>query len=400
MSLEFEKLTSTIQTMSSTALRRAVHINDYTDQLHEKIEKHSADWEWIETALTQAEQLLDQQAYRSARPLEYDEPLTHAEPPPSCPDQATLIGCDGSQILPDRHSPFLYSVINIGLILYHHGSDQAPLTLTVPFLDFPQEEIEDDLERFAGASVSVRRDLEEMNQVATLVEQSADLPRPLVAMMDQRLAYWPIGDTVGYEKSLQSWTNGMKRIQNAGGMVIGYVDRPNSVNVINLLRTLDVGNKEFDERDLIRRPNSVTDLELFHYLLPPGTRSKVFGVIDNSIRNQYFKQAGQEICFFYYRPIHSVSNEIARIDLPLWIARSPERVAQIHALVHQQCQLLGGYPYILTRADEIAVVGHQERLYLEQVIAVEMQRKGLESSVTAKQMGKEWARAGKTRYKL
>jgi hypothetical protein len=68
--------------------------------------------------------------------------------------------------------------------------------------------------------------------------------------------------------------------------------------------------------------------------------------------------------------------------------------------LHNQCLTLGQYPYALTRADEIAVVGRQDQQHLDVLIENAMQRHGLSGEATAKQLAKEIARAGKTRHEI
>jgi hypothetical protein len=60
--------------------------------------------------------------------------------------------------------------------------------------------------------------------------------------------------------------------------------------------------------------------------------------------------------------------EPARIEIPEWVALSPEKVQWVHALVYDQCAINGGYPYALTRADELAIILGEERDALEMMI--------------------------------
>ncbi len=54
-----------------------------------------------------------------------DEPLDAAFPAPPLDGPVTLVATDGSQIYPDRHGLAFYYVINVGSILFRHGSGQA-----------------------------------------------------------------------------------------------------------------------------------------------------------------------------------------------------------------------------------------------------------------------------------
>jgi hypothetical protein len=138
-------------------------------------------------------------------------------------------------------------------------------------------------------------------------------------------------------------------------------------------------------------------VDLFCYLLAPGQRSKTF--VEISEHNRHFRDddPAHEICFFYLNPGRS-GRQIARVDIPRWVADDPAQVAAVHALLYDQCSLLGDYPYVLTRADEIAVVGRQDQAELENRIALRMQAAGMDGSITAKQWSKEIARGGKSRH--
>ena len=132
--------------------------------------------------------------------------------------------------------------------------------------------------------------------------------------------------------------------------------------------------------------------------MKPGERSPVF--IEVSSLNDRFAEKNQEICFFYLNPGRT-GQKLARVDLPLWAAQQPEVVEMLHGLLYHQCQiLLGGYPYVITRADEEAVVGGQDRDYLDSWIALTMQKHGVQADQTDKQSGKDIARAAKVRHEM
>jgi hypothetical protein len=94
----------------------------------------------------------------------------------------------------------------------------------------------------------------------------------------------------------------------------------------------------------------------------------------------------------------STGKAIARIDIPLWVVEQPDAVAQVHALIYDQCQILGDYPYALARADEMAVVGKRDQADLEAMIELHMGREGIDGDITAKAGSKNLARGGRTRH--
>jgi hypothetical protein len=133
---------------------------------------------------------------------------------------------------------------------------------------------------------------------------------------------------------------------------------------------------------------------LYGRILQPFQRTPVFLML--APQNQHFAQyhPANEVCFFY---LHS-GRGIARVDIPRWVAEDEEKVTAVHALLVDQCRILGDYPYIIARADELAVVGHQDHQNLDFLIEATMQKHGISSSLTAKQGSKGLARSGKTRF--
>ncbi len=64
--------------------------------------------------------------------------------------------------------------------------------------------------------------------------------------------------------------------------------------------------------------------------------------------------------------------------MPEWLASRPEALSLVHAAVYDQCRFNNGYPYILTRADEQAVIQGEEREALESMLVQAMLRHGLD----------------------
>jgi hypothetical protein len=416
MTLEFEKLTPELDGMAHSAQRRARQTESQVDTALRQLRAYGRQWERIEASLARAERVTDAKFYRAARPLDRVETLDCCLDPCPCPPEATLIAADGSQILPDRHAAFLYYLINIGIVVYFHGSGRGPLTATWPTLAYPRladgvgngaaseaalEEEEDD---FAASSavVNVRRDLAEIDALA---EMAGGYHAPLLlALMDQRLLYWPALASRGGEsdRAVDSWLAAMGRLRRTGALLAGYIDRPGKSSVITLLETVEnIERPGYDITALGRRSlwQGPTDVDLFCQVLGPGQRSKTF--VEVSEHNRRFREddPAHEICFFYLNPGRN-GRQIARVDIPRWVAEDSAQVEAVHSLLYDQCTLAGNYPYVLTRADEMAVVGRQDQAELEYRIALRMQAVGLDGEITAKQWSKELARGTKSRHEV
>jgi NurA-like 5'-3' nuclease len=99
--------------------------------------------------------------------------------------------------------------------------------------------------------------------------------------------------------------------------------------------------------------SGVNDRMLFDEWLNTGERSALF-INPSSILKRYGQH---QVYFFYLR----VEDEIARVEIPEWIAMRPDLLELTHALVLDQCQRGQGYPVALSESHEQAVVTGVDR---------------------------------------
>ena len=402
MTLEIEKLTADLTKMAAQAAARQQARRDLVDELLETVARYAADWATIAQALTTAAERADPKHYRAARPFAHAHPLNAGIDPPDPPPQATLIAADGSQIMPDRHAAHLYYLINVGGIVYFHGDGRAPLQFTLPVLIYPQNDYDEADFLLSSGKVSIARDRLEIGTLADVAWEYRGGDAPVLAILDQRLLYWPIGGPdAAPNEDVQAWLRAMLKARDAGALLAGYIDRPMTGYVVTLLRALGgLTDPGFEWTALGKRAatGGLADAAIYGQILRPGQRSPVF--VNVSPPNARFAEFDRalEVCFFYLNPGPS-QGTVARVDIPRWVASDDTAVDHIHTLLVDQCRIMGGYPYVLARADELAVIGHQDHQELDFLIDLNMQKHGVSGSLTAKQASKDWARSGKTRFK-
>jgi len=442
MTLEFERLGPELELMATAAAALRLAQAERAAQLHAVLARHATDWSGIEAGLARAMAAsgADPKYFRAARPLGTSEPLDVAIPAPPPPPRATIIATDGSQILPDRHAPFLYYLINIGAIIYNHGDSNAPGVTSLPSIFYPTiyDDLTDDAPGFDKSEVTIARDRREIETLAALALSEQGTAARTLALLDQRLLYWPfVGEREKTEEAVFAWTAAMMQIYETGALLAGYIDRPGKASVVTLLQTL-LDEREVNLRELGKRPGAgeLTDADLYATLLGPGERSAVF--VDVSPANTRFAEEDPriEVCFFYLNPgaggrgpgAREDSAEarekgsrgdgsslepgtwnlepkraraVARVDIPRWVAEDPAAVAFVHGLVYDQCKLMGDYPYVLARADELAVVGRYDETNLNMMIDGYMQRLGVPDALAAaKADSKGVARGGRSRHEF
>jgi hypothetical protein len=121
--------------------------------------------------------------------------------------------------------------------------------------------------------------------------------------------------------------------------------------------------------------------------LTHGQRSAVFINASPANQDQYLKR-GHAIHFFYLRS----GETMLRVEIPEWVALDRTRLDFVHAAILSQGALTGGFPYVLIRAHEIAVVTHAERRDFESTLQSALIRRGLTPRISQKQQGKQWTR--------
>jgi len=79
---------------------------------------------------------------------------------------------------------------------------------------------------------------------------------------------------------------------------------------------------------------------------------------------------------------------LARVEVPAWVATNNQALDTLHATIVRQARITGGYPYVLARAHELAIISTEEREAVEMMLAIEMRRQGFSPSLSPKQQNK------------
>jgi hypothetical protein len=174
------------------------------------------------------------------------------------------------------------------------------------------------------------------------------------------------------ERILADYLACLDRLQRSDAAVAGFVSRPYSAEVVALLYLAQLDAEERQAITSLAETayRGLTDRALFGYL-GAGERSALY--VRGTAANQDFSSRGHQIRFFYL----NTGTDLARVEVPEWVARRPESLDLVHAMVYGQCRFNNGYPYVLTRADEQAVILGEEREVLEGMIMRAMAQHGL-----------------------
>ena len=315
---------------------------------------------------------------RCALPL--NESLASSYPPAASVKDATLIAADGSQINPDRHASVLYSLINIGIIIFRPSSNNAPEVKTYTDLKYG-----DDLYTKHGGvltedMVALGRDLSERKK---LLELGLQYPKPVITFTDGPIELWGAeGSTQEeYRRNREKHLSILSKMQSENIITAGYIDKPAADLATRLLEISQLSDNEMKNVREVHALRGVTDRWLFgeegNPLLKKGKRSAIF-IIQSSSRSHYTDKL--EIRFFYLNVGTDKHPWIVRVEIPTWVAEDKEKINLLHISLLEQCEIMGAkpYPYLLHRAHETALVKHEEKEQIEQMLMQELRNQNEE----------------------
>lgn len=299
--------------------------------------------------------------------------------------------------------------------------------------------------------VSALRDEQELAELLTLAQEEQRGGRDLVALADGTLIRWMLRGMQNREveqELIARYTQMLSGFMASELPVASYVSMPGNTEVVNLLRFYlgeldeDVdrwrserrANQDSDHQDsdqAVAEPaeNGRTDVEhaggdgmqvrenaaayddaahdvggtgsdeadapplsglldrhLFSKMLAPGERSAVFGSTSH-IQREY--PEGNEICYFYVQvPVTDAVQEIARVEIPAWVADHESHVDLIHSVLLAECQKGSGYPLVLSEAHERAVIRAHERDAFQRLLDQTLRRAGVPTSGSRKRQSK------------
>jgi len=121
----------------------------------------------------------------------------------------------------------------------------------------------------------------------------------------------------------------------------------------------------------------LSDAQLIGRGLARSERSGLFRVRSN-VHDPYF---GVHRVYFF---LFATGDEIARVEVPEWVARDPDLLALVHAALVDQCAKGFGYPAVLARADDRAVISLADRSVLDTLVQQELVRRGVVARPSAK----------------
>ena len=374
MPVNFQEIYSKIKEIGQGARERRERIETLRTHARHLLEANASELEALRRIVERAKET--DPNIRCALPI--NESLESHIPAPVAITDTTLIAADGSQVNPDRHNAVQFCIINVGAIVMRMQSGESPEVFTNSELLYG-EELETKYGTMSEGMVALKRDLRER---AELEELSKGIKGPVVTFTDGPIELWGAKDgedAESYHESLNKYLSVLSRLESRSIITAGYVDKPAADLVIRLLELVrSQGEKEPPNSFRDYHPlRGVTDRWLYgeknNPLLGPGERSAVFAIQSKS--QKYYK--GMLGLYFFYLNVGTEGHPWpVRVEIPKWVADDPDKLNLLHSVLIDQCLMMGSkpYPYLLHRAHEIAVIKHEEKFQVEQMLTQELRR--------------------------
>lgn len=260
------------------------------------------------------------------------------------------LSVDGSQIYPDRHQGINCYVINIGSVALHYNNPSSIFLDSTPYVSF---ETQEDNNEISPEIVNCRRTELELRTGLELSKKFMN-QLPLVFMVDGSLIFWHLESKEPAMKYrfLASYLALLEQFYQEKILIAGYISLPKSKELVNILRAACLLPENSTGLDYC--VDHLVDTDVADFFVTPGTRTALFAH-RSTITQEYPEHLKP---YFFY--MH-VGTEIARIEIPAYIAHDAQKVATVAQIILDQSIKGRGYPVCLAEAHEQAVVKGADR---------------------------------------
>ena len=336
------------------------------------------------------EEWRDRMIFAVATPV---EPLDSCYDIPAPPYSHSVFATDGSQISPSHHEIAYCYLINVGRVMIHYGQSLHPLLDSLPEVFYEAKDLYISkqwgirLDEWMG----YRRAVSEAQMLAEMACQwvlppGAHLDTPNLAMVDGSLIYWFLDGLPvdAKEQILPPILAAWEQLQQTKIPIMGYVSASRSIEGINFLRLQscphDTPNCVVSCGDLEKYPCQVIDplrdATFWLQRLQPGQRSPLYR---SNLRILDLYDESQRIYFCY---VH-VGSEVARVELPAWVAEDTELLNQSLSIMLGQVHKGYGYPVGLAESHNQAVVRGSDRSRFFALLEHQLVRAGIQNVGTS-----------------
>ncbi len=326
--------------------------------------------------------------------------------PREAPTDWRAVSVDGSHIDVDRHLPAPCFLVNLGGCILDYGASPGAVFFNEPQLAIDRDDLHlaDEPgsiteQAVTGQLLGVLRGIRELERLADEVENGR-WDHPVLALVDGTLVLWGLAgriyppfvrETLLHQRFLPALERFRRAARERPVVLAAYVSLPRTTEVANAIRcclcpfeasrcSISCNNRR-STLPPCDTSNDFLDREVFREILGPGCRSPVYGTDPEAARD-YPRE--HQISFFYL----NTGAEIARVEVPRWVAADESLLALGHALIVQQCDKGQGYPVAISEAHEQAVITGLDRQLFRRMVLETLEGRGLPTYTSEKERSK------------
>jgi len=248
-----------------------------------------------------------------------------------------VAGIDGSQIYPDKHVGIPAYLIHIACVEMEFGDNAYANITSHPYVTMSQEYV-------SSTYVDMVRLYYEIGQMHTVSSHA-------YVLTDGPLMWRSLAD-YGYLSQAIAWCD---HACQRSCWPIGYMSSPTFHHITNALRAVA-------HTSLSEHAYHVTDVQLMRDVIPLWHRTRMSRISD-SIITQYPQHLQPYFCYLH------TEHEVARIEMPAYIAQSHNAVDHVMVMIRNQIEKGHGYPVALSESHEAAVIRESDRQFFRETLA-------------------------------
>jgi hypothetical protein len=384
MPLDLLELSTQVRQMGELLAQRRADVGRRLEVLDAMLNQYRDRWEELaELAETVQE--------RVAVPT---GPLDERVPPGPRPARYTAMATDGAEIDPDRHGGGGdFYLINVGRVRIPYGQPERDVELrSVSKLGYTDEDLFIVDPRDPRRQVPMRdrhldalRTVEELRALADLAESESafESGSPAVALVDGTLLFSVLEERPRdflRQRFYTEFVFQLERLRRLRVPVAAYASRSRGIDLVHLFSSVCGSTPPVCEVCRGAQACALRGLNDAHLVgrgLHQWERTGLFRVRSN-VHDPYY---GIHRVFFF---LLATGDEIARVEVPEWVARDQSLLALLHAVLVDQIHKGFGYPAVLARADDRAVISLGDRAVLDTLVQQELARRGVVARPSAK----------------
>lgn len=283
-----------------------------------------------------------------------------------------IFAVDGSNTEIDRHISIPYYFINIATVyIDYHRNNNAFEFATYPYVYLEDEIYSEKENSFTiknSSEISKERQMKEYQAILDYIQKSSTKEGLSLVLYDGNLIDWASDrQDIRFGRKPNDFLEDIfvqaakKRIA-----VCGFISMPKNSIISNIYRIYNcskmrINCKTCDEDVKLKCEmyQRIKDVFLFDHL-ENGECSDIFYTLGRAFDE--FEES--DITFIYI----NTGYEIARIEIPVYVAKSKDWVDGCIGAIYHQCKIGLGYPIVLTHAHDFCSISKSDKNIIEQLL--------------------------------